>query len=304
MPAGARLRHQAFVYDSKDEFVAAMAPFVADGLERGDRVFAATTPANIQALREELGDDAARVDFEESAAWYREPYTTLDAYRRYLDQHANGSIVRVIGEPAWNGSEAQVRQWARYESVINLALADSPAWIVCPYGSATLPDPILAYAEHTHPERVEDGSVTACPGYLSPEDFLPGRPATAPPTAHELPLEGAPFRVLVGEHAREAELSPERVDDFVLAAHEVAANAVKHGAPPFRALVWVHDGELVCQIADSGPGIADPLAGWMPPNGAPNGGWGLPIARQLCDAVEIAPSDAGTIVSLHVNLDD
>ena len=36
------LAHQAFLYDSPEDFVAAMAPFARSGLERGDVVFAAT----------------------------------------------------------------------------------------------------------------------------------------------------------------------------------------------------------------------------------------------------------------------
>ena len=51
------LVHQAFLYGSQEEFVAAMSPFVRDGLELGDTVFAATKRSNIDALREDLAGD-------------------------------------------------------------------------------------------------------------------------------------------------------------------------------------------------------------------------------------------------------
>jgi anti-sigma regulatory factor (Ser/Thr protein kinase) len=94
-------------------------------------------------------------------------------------------------------------------------------------------------------------------------------------------------------------MSLERAEEFVLSAYEVTSNAFVHGAEPIRAYAWAQDGELIFRISDSGPGLRDPLAGWLPPEDLAGGGWGLPIARQLCDAVEIAASPAGTTVSLH-----
>jgi MEDS: MEthanogen/methylotroph, DcmR Sensory domain len=41
---------------------------------------------------------------------------------------------------------------------------------------------------------------------------------------------------------------------------------------------------------------------WVPPARAGGGGWGLPIARQLCDALEIARGGDGAVVTLYVAL--
>jgi anti-sigma regulatory factor (Ser/Thr protein kinase) len=214
-----------------------------------------------------------------------------------------GEVLRAAGEPVWAGSDAVVRQWARYESIINLALAGSPMRFICLYDCAGLPDHILDYAVCTHPERVENGFSVSCSSFVPPEDFLPGAPPTPPAAARELMLEGAAFRKAVAAHARAAGLPPERTDEFLLATHEVATNALMHGRPPVTAQLWADDGELICQIADAGPWNADPLAGWVPPTPIELGGWGLPIARQLCDAVEITPRETGTTVSLYVSLD-
>ena len=296
------LVHQALLYGSAHDFVAAMAPFVREGLERGDTVFAATTPRNIAALREELGADAARVELEDTTTWQTRPYDRLHAFRRMVEHLPPGGALRAMGEPVWSGSPAVIRQWARYESIVNLALAEAPMRFVCLYDSAALPDDILEHARHTHPELVEHGAEVPCAEFVSPEEFLPGEPPAPPEHPAELPLESAPFRRLLAERARDAGLAEERVAELVLAANEVATNALMHGMPPFRASLWKQDDELICQIADSGRGVDDPLVGWLPPPDGAQHGWGLPIARQLCDALEIVPTDRGTTASLHVSL--
>jgi anti-sigma regulatory factor (Ser/Thr protein kinase) len=298
--ASSNLVHQAFLYGSQEEFVAAMSPFVRDGLELGDTVFAATKRSNIDALREELADDGELVEFHDTSQWETRPYDRLQAFRSMVDELPSGGVLRAMGEPVWNGSRAAVRQWARYESLINLALADASMRFVCLYDSGELPDRILDYALRTHPEQVRDGSHVACPAYEPPEQFLPGIPPDPPQASPELPLEPAEFRHVVAGLALEAGLEPDRVPDFVLAAHEVAANAFRHGRPPVRAHVWASGEEIICRIADTGAGISDPLVGWVPPSSHAMGGWGLPIARQLCDVVEIFRSGAETIVSVHL----
>jgi anti-sigma regulatory factor (Ser/Thr protein kinase) len=99
-------------------------------------------------------------------------------------------------------------------------------------------------------------------------------------------------------------MNADRAEELVLAANEIVTNAVIHGAPPIAARCWVADGDLACEITDSGPGVADPFAGWtLPPPGAP-GGWGLAVARRICDALEVAGSDGdGSRVRLYVALD-
>ena len=300
--ASSNLVHQAFLYGSQEEFVAAMSPFVRDGLELGDTVFAATKRSNIDALREDLAGDGDLVEFHDTSQWETRPYDRLQAFRGMVDELPPGAVLRAMGEPVWNGSRAAVRQWARYESLINLALADASMQFVCLYDSSELPDRILDYALRTHPEQVMDGSHVASPAFEPPEQFLPGLPPDPPSAIPELPLEPAEFRDVVAGLALEAGLGPDRVPDFVLATHEVAANAFRHGRPPVHAHVWASDEEIICRISDAGAGISDPLAGWVPPSSLSNGGWGLPIARQLCDVVEVFQRDAETIVSLHLAL--
>src|SRR5262245_28108700 len=116
-PPASHLAHEAFLYDSTDEFVGTMAPFVRAGLERGDRVFAAAKGCGASALLEELGDDAGLVELHDATRWKTRPYERLQAFMRMADELEDGQGLTAMGEPVWDGSEAVIRQWARYESI-------------------------------------------------------------------------------------------------------------------------------------------------------------------------------------------
>jgi hypothetical protein len=104
-----------------------------------------------------------------------------------------GAAASGRGYQASGKSAGIVWQWARYESILNLALAGSPMRLICLYDCACLPDHILDFAVCTHPERVENGCSVSCSSFVSPEEFLPGAPPTPPAAARELTLEGAAF---------------------------------------------------------------------------------------------------------------
>jgi anti-sigma regulatory factor (Ser/Thr protein kinase) len=95
---------------------------------------------------------------------------------------------------------------------------------------------------------------------------------------------------------------PARAGDAVLAAHEVAMNALTHGQGRGAVRVWAADDELVCEIEDHGPGIWDLLAGTRSPAPHQDRGRGLWIARQLSDRVEIETTPHGALVRLRWRL--
>lgn len=298
--AGRRtLEHEAFLYGSPDEFVSAMAPLVRAGLARGDVVMAASKRPNIEALHEELGEDSRSVKLEDTHQWMIRPFDRLRAFEQAVADLPPGRSLSAMGEPTWDGTPAAKRQWARYESIVNLALADAPMRFVCLYDSAALPDDILERATQTHPVLVgRDGGTASSQSFVDPHGFMPDASTAPPPEAVELPVEGDALRATLRRYAREHAIGGRELGAILLATSEVAANAVRHGARPWRALVWKRDAELVCQIADSGTGIRDPLAGWSRPKTGSIGGWGLPIARHLADVVEIDRSGTGATVTL------
>ncbi|MEX1141538.1 MAG: sensor histidine kinase [Thermoleophilaceae bacterium] len=308
MTARPRLVHQALVYESADDFAAAATPFLLEGLELGDTLFATTTAANVDALREALGADAGRVELHDTEQWCTHPPDRLAAVRRVVDSVPAGRELRALGEPIWRGSDAVRREWARYESIINLALADAPLRFVCLY-DGSLPGEIVRHAHCTHPELAGHGAAAPSAEFVEPDRYVASLDRAKRPVpdagVHDVAFDGDPhdFRAAVAAVARRLGVGSGRIDDVVLAANEIASNAVVHGSPPIGARAWIDDDEFVCEISDSGRGLRDPLAGWTIPKRANPGGWGLAVARRLCDALDIVPRDDGTDIRLHVSLE-
>lgn len=296
-----RCLHQAFLYDSLSQVVGALGPFAREGVERGDKVMLVARRALIDALREELGDFAPEVGMFDTTRSECRPYARLQGVWQQQAQLGPGQRLRAMGEPPWSSGAAEDRQWATWESVLNLTLDDAPISAVCAYDRAGLPDAVLEHASETHPLLYDDGHAVENPEYVDPSRFSAGAPDAAPAGASDLPLEWSELRERVRGLAEHAGVARDRHDDVVLAVQEMATNAEMYGRPPIRAQAWISERQLVCRIEDSGAGITDPTTGWFPPADPGGGGWGLPITRQVCDVVEIGSADPGTVVTLYVN---
>jgi anti-sigma regulatory factor (Ser/Thr protein kinase) len=61
------------------------------------------------------------------------------------------------------------------------------------------------------------------------------------------------LRAAVAAHASQAGMPEGRARDLVLAAHELAANAVRHGAGHGRLRLWVTKDTVRCEVTDDGP---------------------------------------------------
>lgn len=129
-------RHRVVTYGSDDAFLAAASPFLSDGVDESHCLLAVTTPAKEALLRDSLGDRAACVEFADWDNWYRSPRHALDHYGAFVSQKSEAGAVwiRVVAEAAWaNDTEAKIAAWTRYESLVNLVFASSPATILCAY---------------------------------------------------------------------------------------------------------------------------------------------------------------------------
>ncbi|WP_327089916.1 MEDS domain-containing protein [Nonomuraea sp. NBC_01738] len=119
LPHSESLKHIAVPYGSDAAFLRVTLPRIRDGLEQGRQVLVSTCETKLGLLAEALGDDAGRIDLRLATSWYAHPPRTLAACHDYT-RHRRTLI---IGEPVWTGrSEREVREWIRYESVINAAL--------------------------------------------------------------------------------------------------------------------------------------------------------------------------------------
>ena len=104
------------------------------------------------------------------------------------------------------------------------------------------------------------------------------------------------LRAAVQAHAGQAGLSEDRVGEVVLAIHELAANAIAHGAGHGRLRMWERAGALSCEIVDAGPVGAGRLTG---PSEAADpwpaaDGHGLWLVRQVADQLDLRSGPRGT----------
>lgn len=115
------------------------------------------------------------------------------------------------------------------------------------------------------------------------------------------------LRAAVAAHAMQAGMPEGRTGDLVLVVHELAANAVWHGAGHGRLRIWDTGGALRCQISDDGAaGRRDPVTPGAGPAGTAS--WdiefahGLWLARQVADQVSIRTGPHGTVATVTFTL--
>jgi len=276
-------------------------PFAVEGLEQGETVLAITSDTNAELLRERL--DREDVAFLPAASWYDSPGRALAAVHRYVDR---ATSLRVIGEPVWSGLDPlETAEWGRYESVINVSLANVDARLLCGYDSRVVPAAIVDDARRTHPQLMVGRDSEPSGRYADPVEYcaaldepFPARPNTAVEELTDF-LDLATVRGFVALHAPPAGLPPGRLDDLVVAVNEVATNAIRHGGGRGDLRLWSTDRRVVCEVADAGHGN-DTFLGFRRPDPHGEHGHGLWIARQLVDLLEIRTNQPGTTIRLHI----
>jgi anti-sigma regulatory factor (Ser/Thr protein kinase) len=104
------------------------------------------------------------------------------------------------------------------------------------------------------------------------------------------------LRATVAAHAAAAGLSQDQVYDVVAAAHELAANTVRHGAGHGRIQLWADDRFLYCRVSDDGqPGSGgDRTPASRPAPWQTGYGHGLWLIGQVADDLTLDHSASGT----------
>lgn len=301
------LKHVAVPYDSDRAFVDLVAPRVRVALDEGRRVLVINRPDKLALLAEALDGDAGRIDSRPSSAWYGHPHRMLAAYHEYT----RGRPTLIVGEAAWAGmNERRTRDLIRYDSVINAALGSAPSILMCLYDLRHVPGPVAELQPVVHPLLLGADGLTVSGSFVEPHELVlngdhapfpePGQDAhTVRFTARELKR----LRQTVGDYARAAGMDRNLITSIVLSVAEIAANSVEHGAGYGTIAMWLEGRELVCEIADPGGSLDDPLPGYIPPEPESPRGYGLWISRQLCDRVELRTEGGVLRVRLHLSLD-
>jgi anti-sigma regulatory factor (Ser/Thr protein kinase) len=306
------LTHQALLYGSEDEFLAATVPFIQEGLDCDEQIQVTTTDRNAAWLHAALGVAAEQVMFRASSQCYQHPMRTLAAkYRTAHPDEQQRRRLRIIGEPWWTARTApEAKEWARYESLVNAALAGTNVALMCTYDTTAVEEQVINQVARTHPEVVECGQVRPSPHYADPTVF--NSECNASPLA-ELPAPAlwlrfsrteqlATLRDFVTSQASRVGADSRSVAPFVQAVDEVATNAIKHGGGSGVLQIWTGPQTMLCEVSDNGAGLPDPLVGQLPSPPGQLRGCGLWLARQFSDLLEVHSDPAGTTVRLHLTV--
>ncbi len=290
------LRHNAFVYESHDEYLACAVPFLRDGLEAGEGAIVAHTRPGLAMMREALGRDAGRVTFVDVSSAYTRPARTLAAYHKvYAEQLQSNHKLRAVADVQCGPDPPEWDLWIGYEAVFNCAFGHLPAWVLCSYNADRTPEPVIEGVWRTHPEVVNGIAWTTSERFEDPDQLLRriSPPPEAIPDLRSIPVgQGI---VQLREHLAHELVAAGHNDaktlEFLLAATEIATNAVRHGAGIEDVRTGQAQGRFVCEITDRGPGFDDPLAGYLAPrDGVGSGLW---VARQLTWRIEFFRSPRG-----------
>jgi anti-sigma regulatory factor (Ser/Thr protein kinase) len=298
--------HEVAFYDGVGDLVRTVVPFVREGVARREPVLVAMAPARLEVVERALGADAVRVDFVDMTELGANPACIIPEWRRFLEDTADQGVVRGVGEPVWAGRrEVELREAALHEALLNLAFDSGPSWrLLCPYDVSSLPHDVVADARRNHPQvhagLAGDGRVV---GYAGHEHARRAFAAPLPPLpadalVHRFSrVDISGVRRLVRELALEQGLAPGRVDDLMLAAHELATNSVIHGGGYGDLAIWREPGALAVEVHDEG-WIEDPLVGQCLLDLQAETGRGIWMANQLCDLVQVRSGAGGTQVRL------
>lgn len=305
----AGIEHNALFYDGLGEYLTTTAPFLRAGLEAENVMLAVVPEPRLSALRDTMGRDGEGMAFVDANIFYQHPVRTIKEYDKTVRQFAPRRL-RVVAEPIWAGrGAAETVEWARYESLVNVAFANSGAHVICAYDRKVVTPEVIEHARRTHPQLIDGPAEYRSRDYREPEVFGAdcdrGGRTPPPEDAEYLPFAGdrdlRAVRAFVRERAVRLGLPEPSVRDMLTAVTEVATNALRHGTPPMGVRVWSVAGEFVCEVSDHGFWQPGALTGFVPPESALQTGFGLWTVRLLVDVVRLHTGFDGTFVRLHVH---
>jgi anti-sigma regulatory factor (Ser/Thr protein kinase) len=302
----AELAHEALLYEGLEAFLDGTSAYVREGLDAGDSVIVAVPGERLEPLRALFGGSIAGVEFLDMTQVGRNPARIIPAVWDALEANP-GRRLRWIGEPVWPGRRrSETIEGERHEALLNLAFADAPISILCPYDVARLDPHVVAGAHRTHPIVRCGSACRTSEHYGDPAEVAsalghPLDPAPLDAATVEIGPDLHALRAFVRRHAKAAGVRGSRLDDLLLAANEAAANTLMHGGARGTVRLWTDEHGVVCEVVDH-VGFDDPLAGRRVPDKELPGGRGLWMINQLCDLVELRTAPGGTTLRLHMAL--
>jgi anti-sigma regulatory factor (Ser/Thr protein kinase) len=297
--------HGLFIYDNDDDFVDRITSFLGPGTEDGEAGLAVLSQEKWALLREALGDVSRRIRHLDRDSMYTRPQAVLAEYDLLLSQALDegAPALRLMGELPVSRSKELCDAWTTYEAAVNCAFAGRPVSMLCGYDVREQPAAAVERAWHTHPRVLLDGWEDN-PRYEDPAHVIAARTRApeALPNLRELPVDAdvMAFGARLRRELATLQLPEARAENLLLAAVEVFDNARTYGHGARSQRLGRVAALVVWELSDNGPGIDDPLAGYLPPLHESAGGRGLWTVRQLTHDVELLASPRGFTVRLWI----
>jgi len=299
---GDRLAHEALLCESDDQLRARIRPFAEQALDAGQELVVIAGERVRTVLEEAFGVPVHQVaDFADAdaqwaggpqtMAWYQSSLTTL---------REAGRPWRLIAEATWM-AHPDGEVWSRYDAVVNALFADYPCYSLCVHDRRRMPSHLAQEFRRVHPLLWDGSRTVSSPDYQAPEAFL----RSVGPAWHPAPDDRRSATVTHAGEARSlvrsalpAGVRVDRADEVQLAVHELVANALE-AAGEAEINLWQEGTAMVWEVRDDGPGLHDPVVGYVPPPPDTLGGRGLWLARSLADEAVVRPHGPGTAIRLY-----
>lgn len=223
------LVHLGLLFDGPDDLVASAAPVLRQAIDAGDEIVVAADRGTARRVREMFGADAERIAFPPPTSWLRPSapdFLTALGRRQRPDRRTT-----VLGQyPA----AMPARACGSGEDAVGVVLADLPLTLICCCRRDLDPE-LVAVLRRTHPQWATAIGPTDNPGHRAPATASPTPAALWGAVAGRVGVQGLAdlpeLRRCVAEAAERAGMEGDAVRAAVLAVHEAALHAVRHGAP-------------------------------------------------------------------------
>lgn len=303
---GHRFHHEALLYEDEPTLLGRCVPLLRDALDRGEPTMVMASAPVRDPLLAALGNDAGRLGavVEAERFWAGGAQTILAWAAVLRDLDPGGPALQVVAEPFWLALPDSAG-WHRMEAAANRAFAEVPCRCVCVHDARRLPTGVLATVRRTHPQLTDGTSGRRpvpgpSPTYQDPEELVP----TMEPSWTTPPDDAVQVEVASAHDARafaDAQACGfglrRRAAAMILAVSELAANALRL-RPTVTLVAWRSGDTVVVDVVDDAGGGIDPLAGYLPPDPASEGGRGLWLVRSLADDAAVCSGDQGSTVRI------
>jgi len=181
--------HLCLIYESREEQLAAVIPFIRIGLKRGEQCMYIADDNTASEVLTAMRD--AGIDIETTVA--RGQLTVASKRETYLKQGrfdpdwmieflrqaivaaeaAGYRALRVTGEMTWAlGDVPGGDRLIEYEAKLNRLLSEHACLAICQYNRQRFPAAIIRDVIRTHPLVIHGGTVARHPYYVPPDEFL------------------------------------------------------------------------------------------------------------------------------------